>query len=214
MSDNNFKDYNLDNFSDEPQGKHFRPDPDAFNNTNSNFNYDLDNFKSEPVVNKINKQEKPKQPDYGDDFYSDSNSFEPNDDDDFQPVITRKSYSRTANIPDKNKNKNIAIIVLSITLALVIFIFSLIFFMGSKTDNIKTKPTRATVVASETVKSTQPTQKPAETDAPTQAPTDAPTEAPTEFYEEPTYEEPEYIEDETTSGDPGYVEEPTYEVIS
>ena len=213
MSDNNFKDYNLDNFSDEPQGKHFKSDPVASDNSDDNFDYDLDNFKSEPVVNKINKQEKPKQPDYGDDFYSDSNSFEPNDED-FQPVITRKSYSRTANIPDKNKNKNIAIVVLCITLALVIFIFSLIFFMGSKTDDKKTKETKAPTVATKTIEETQATQKPIETDAPTEAPTQAPTEAPTESYEEPTYDYSDYIDEETTADDSGYVEEPTYEVIS
>ena len=67
MSDNNFKNYNLDNFEDKPTGgKHFKPDGEDFNcYKNDSFDYDLDNFKSEPVVNKINKQEKPHQPHSG-----------------------------------------------------------------------------------------------------------------------------------------------------
>lgn len=199
MSDNNFRDYDLDNFDDKmSSGKHFRGEGDALSG-----DYDLDTFKSDEN-NTVSDEAKASQPDYGDDFYAGTDSFEPSEEEDFQPVITRKSYSRTVVLPDKNKKKNIAIIVLSITLALVVFVFSLILFLNSSDKKDNKKPTVASTVATETVTKTEPTEE--KTEAPTEKQTEAPTQAPTQAYEEPT-DAP--VEEPTE-----YYEEPTFEEIT
>lgn len=220
MSDNKFKNYDLDNFDDNSDfDKHYAGDK----------SYDLDNFSDDSgkkTAKYNNGENEPSQPDYGDDFYAGTNNFEAEDDDDFQPVISRQSYSRTANIPNKNKNKNIIILVLCLVLALVIFVFSLVLFTNSrnKDNGENKKPTVAPTTMSEAATETEPTKT--ETEAPTQKPTQAPTQEqstqapvveevepsdapPVEEtappIEEPGFEEPDYDDD--------YVE-PSREVIS
>lgn len=189
MSDNNFKKYDLDNFDDNSDFREHYADDAA---------YDLDNFSSDSgnkTARYNNGENESSQPDYGDDFYAGTNNFEPEGDDDFQPVISRQSYSRTANVPDKNKNKNTIILVLCVVLALVVFIFSLILFMNSqnKDKGEDKKPTVAPTTMSETVTETEPTK--VETEAPTQKPTQAPTQ-------EQSTQAPVVEEEESTDAPP------------
>ncbi len=151
MSDNNFKDYDLSIFEDHDNDKKKENDNNIRSHSGS---------------------------DYGDDFYTSSESFEAQDETQvFDPIREQEVYKnpKQDNEDSQLKQKNIIIIALSISLALVIFIFSLIFFLGSddKSETDKKRPTTQTT-ASETV---QPTE---ETEVPTDEPTDPMTEAPTE----------------------------------
>ena len=208
MSDNKFKNYDLDNFDDNSDfGKHY----------DDNTSYDLDNFSSDSgkkTAKYNNDENEASQPDYGDDFYAGTNNFEAEDDDDFQPVISRQSYSRTANIPDKNKNKSIIILVLCLVLALVIFVFSLVLFTNSRNnDNGEDKkPTQAPTTMSVAATETEPAKT--ETEAPTQKPTQAPTQeqstqAPV-IEEEESTDAPPVEETAPPIVDPGF-DEPDYD---
>ncbi|MBQ7965144.1 MAG: hypothetical protein IJ331_03565, partial [Ruminococcus sp.] len=182
-----------------------------------NISYDLDNFSGDSgkkTAKYNNDENEASQPDYGDDFYAGTNNFEAEDDDDFQPVISRQSYSRTANIPDKNKNKSIIILVLCVVLALVIFVFSLILFTNSrnKDNGEDKKPTQAPTTMSEAATETEPAKT--ETEAPTQKPTQAPTQeqstqAPV-IEEEESTDAPPVEETAPPIVDPGF-DEPDYD---
>ncbi len=189
MSDLENKGYDLDNFDDKKlSGRHFKGESEDFSeilpdNTENSF-----------------ETENSSTSDYGDDFYSTSDTFEPSEEEEntYVPVTKKEQFGSVSKASDSPKKKNIAIIILSIALALTVFIFALIAFIDKGNDkNDDKKETTASTVASETVDKTEtPTEKetqaqteeePEETEAQTQAQTEAPTEAPTQApTEEPT----------------------------
>ena len=78
------KDYNFDNFDDtKAYGKHFKAQPQDEDN------FDVEQNRTADVAN-----EPAQANDYGDDFYSDKDSFEPDDDEStkvFDPVYTEST---------------------------------------------------------------------------------------------------------------------------
>ncbi|MBQ7133798.1 MAG: hypothetical protein IJO20_04810 [Ruminococcus sp.] len=185
MSDFENRGYDLDNFDDKKlSGRHFKGENEEFTEL----------LPSDDALSDENDTVS----DYGDDFYSTSDTFEPNDEqeDDYPaPVIKKEQYSSRSDKPDSSKKKNLAIIILSVTLALVIFVFALVVFLNSDKNDNK-KETTSSTVASETQEETQEETQPSteeETQAvteETQAMTDAPTEAPTEAVTEEVTQEP------------------------